>query len=359
MGARFVGALALCLTLNMGGASAAQMPSQSAPQVASATALSTQNARGLVALVQDPLVMAASGPRPNGGIIPSGAMGVNRDYEAGRRPAPLVEDQRGGADWIIAGLLRQRPDWVQRGWRAVQWGLELQTPQGGFPQGREPIHSTTLFTEAAGRSVIVDYALGSPDRALAFADDVVRAARWLATQRPEVSPEMVNNARFTHRMWAMAAALAYGARIANDDSLEARSAAFADQALAAETSEGIFPEKGGYDLGYQAASIVFGARYAAVVRDPVRRGRVIEALTRGAIWLEGRVQEDGSADPSGSTRILKERDRYGNVKHIPYGMVAEALASAAWLSHRSDLSGAATRVVESEAFKKYFTPAHP
>jgi hypothetical protein len=320
-------------------------------------AAATTGADGIALMARNPLQDRAMGTRPKGGVTGTGAMGVNRDYEAGKRPEPLIEDQRGGVDWIQSGLVRNLPEWRDRGWRALQWGFNIQSPDGSFVGGREPIHSTVLFIEAAGRAALLEWKLGDASLALSFRDDIARTAHWLARQQPARTPEMQANARYTHRLWAMAAALKYAAELSGrNQELERRAADFAGQALQAQWEDGIFPERGGFDVGYHATSIVFAARYAATCRDPARRAVIVAALSKAADWLAGRVQVDGSVDPAGSTRILQERDRYGRMKNVPYGLVAEAFADSAWLTGREDLHSTANRVMASSAFTRYFSP---
>jgi hypothetical protein len=77
---------------------------------ASAEALAPLTLRGLVT---NPLVDGMDPRGPMGKPVASGAVGLNADFEAGKRPDLLIEMQANGGDWIQYGLFTTGPIGVQ------------------------------------------------------------------------------------------------------------------------------------------------------------------------------------------------------------------------------------------------------
>jgi hypothetical protein len=98
-----------------------------------------------------PLVYASSLRRL---MAPSGAMDINRDYEAGKTQTWYIELQGLGTELISAGIAHERLDLVKDGLRALAWGLTQQRDDGGF-DCPDAFHSTTTFLESTSRAVLL------------------------------------------------------------------------------------------------------------------------------------------------------------------------------------------------------------
>ena len=315
----------------------------------------------LIALMRDPVADRGYGASPNVMPKPSGAVGVNRDFDDGRLAEPMIEEQRAGGDLVQLGLLRGRPDWRDRGWRAIEYAFRLQQPDGSFEGRRDRLHGATMFIEGAARAVVLERRLGDSATALAFGDDVLRTVRWILARDFQKDPEIISNGRFTHRYWIMAAALAEAAQIDRQGApaMLAVAALQARRAMAAQQDDGAFPELGGIDVGYHATGMVYAGRYAALCPDPALATAVATSVGRGGDWLGKRVLDTGDIDPSGSTRILHERGRTGRLKGIPYGLIVQAFSAAHILTGQSGFVELGERVLRSPGFADYYRPSAP
>ncbi len=246
-----------------------------------------------------------------------GAAGTNRQ---GYR---WIEEQRQGAEWIVRGVARQQADWIALGWRELDWGLARQAADGGFGSA-DPFHSTSFFVEALARSCLLDPAGATADRVRGLA----RAAAWLHSDAAE-RPGAAHNAPFTHRRYILAAALGQSARVAADDALARRARAWAEQGLSLQRDDGVNPEKGGLDAGYQMVGVLMALRYLPACDDPALRARLRGMVRRAVVPELARLRPDGSIDADGSTRIELEHARNGRLKDVPYGEVVQALVYGA------------------------------
>jgi hypothetical protein len=75
--------------------------------------------------------------------------------------------------------------------------------------------------------------------------------------------------------------------------------------------------------------VLMALRYLPVCTDPQQRAR-LRVMIQAAVRPElARLRPDGSVDPSGSTRIKKERARNGKIKDVPYAEIMQALVYGA------------------------------
>ncbi len=310
----------------------------------------------LADLAYDKLGDASYGPRPNVAFNPSGAMGVNAKREKGETNEFFIEEQRHGATYVQLGLVRARPEWRQQGWNSIEWGLSQQSPDGSFPSTRYGVHSESMFIEAASRALLIEHEVGAPGPHDVAKAGIVAGARWLASRDPRTDRELIVNADYTHRFFIMACALGNAGELANDPQLKAAAESYAMRGIAKQRPDGVNPEKGGFDVGYQATGIVYQARYYAVTRNSALKQQLRAAIARGATWLASRVGPDGTVDSAGSTRILSESGHDQRVKGVPYGLVIEALALAAYVTQDQTLRAKADAVQRSQAFAVYYLP---
>jgi len=277
----------------------------------------------LLALVSDDLLEQALYRSPfliPAAISPGGAVSVNALWESSGGGEWFIEMQRFGAELVQAGVVCGRKDWIERGLQIVGWGFARQGPDGDFPGGGDPYHSTELFVEGAARCVlllqqgnVVDFL---PRIELSGCVQKIHAAAlWLV--RPDVAgPGRRNNAPFVHRCWIMAAALAMAAAVSGDESLSRVARERAEEGLAQQSEDGVNPERGGFDVNYQSAGLLFAARYHAVCPDAALRDRIGRMIRRGLDWLSARVDESGEVATAGSTRVGKEALRSGGIKKV-------------------------------------------
>jgi hypothetical protein len=318
-----------------------------------AEALIPLSLRGLVA---SPLVDSMDPRGPMGKPIASGAVGLNGDFEAGKRPDLLIEMQANGGDWIQYGLVHNRPDWCSVGWRIFRWGMSHQLPDGSFPEGKQPEFGTALFIEALGRSLLLAREFGDTSHEREFVPGVAKAAWWIGAHNLDSDWELVFDRQFAHRFWLYAAALGDAGKLTGDARLLAISGQFARRGVLAQRANGVDPEKGGFDVGYQAAGLVFAARYLVVADSLAGRAGILRMLRKGIGWLASRVEANGDVDGTGSTRIGIEHDRSGRIKQVFYGVLVEAFGSYAYVSGDHGYDALALRVRRSKGFRDHFDP---
>jgi hypothetical protein len=247
---------------------------------------------------------------------PDGAAGVNRD---GYR---FIEEQHQGGDWVLRGIAAGRPDWVELGWRMLDWGLARQQHDGGFGGG-DAFHSTSFFIEALARACLLD-----PDGGALRREALARAARW--EMRWDIETHGARgNAPFTHRRYILAAGFGQAAKATGERGFAERATSWAREGLALQQADGTNPERGGFDAGYQMVGVAMALRYLPVCADPALRA-ALRAMCRRAVPPElARLRPDGTIDGSGSTRILAEKSRDGRTKDVPYSVVFEGLVYGA------------------------------
>ncbi|HWA97211.1 MAG TPA: hypothetical protein VG713_01905 [Pirellulales bacterium] len=315
-------------------------------------ARSRGNELTLVGLDTDPLLDRAifrrlvSHPDHHVRFADSGAASSNVDAESQTDDAWFIESQRYGADLVEAGRLCRDPQIVELGWKLIEWGFARQGPDGSFPGTGDPFHSTSFFVEAVARALLVTQQTNSADdraRTQRYAPRLSAAAHWMLG--PKVLPRGLNNNRpYAHRRWLLAAALGEAARLVPDPALVDLAEDQAREGLALQRPDGVNPEKDGFDVSYQAAGLMFAARYYTVCDDQALRASIQKMLERGLDWELTKIAPGGQIDVEGSTRVTNETGRTGTAKTVDYKAIVFALTYGAKILDRRDYHSAAERV---------------
>jgi hypothetical protein len=272
----------------------------------------------LRSMIADPLLVRSLYRLPvSRDYSPDGAAGTNRSgYQ-------WIEEQRQGVEWIVRGFAQSQADWIELGWRELDWGLARQQSDGGFGS-RDPFHSTSFFVEALARACLIDPAGASPARV----EGLARGARWLMSNSAE-QQGVPKNRPFTHRRYILAAAFGQAAAVTGEGRFARRAEQWADEGLALQQDDGTNPEKDGYDVGYQMVGVLMALRYLPVCQNAALRGRLRAMVRRAAQPEIDRMAPDGSIGLSNSTRVGKEHARNGKLKDVPYGEIMQALVYGA------------------------------
>lgn len=264
-----------------------------------------------------------------------GATGVNLHGFA------YIEEQARGGNWVRNGRARGRADWLRTGWLELDYGLGKQRADGCYP-GPDSFHSTTFFVEALARACLLDPAGATAARKTGL----LRAAKYIA--RSEVfSAGIRGNLQYAHRRYLVAAAFCQTVLVTGDDGLMARANSQIDDGLALQRGDGVNPERGGPDVGYQMLGLLMATRCLPAL-SAKRAERVRAMLRRGADWELARVRADGSVDPAGSTRTMREVARNGEVKAIPYDGIADGMAMCADALGEARHLDAAARIARAQ-----------
>ncbi|HEY9154131.1 MAG TPA: hypothetical protein VIM69_03310 [Opitutaceae bacterium] len=268
----------------------------------------------LASIIRHPLLVSSLYRLPvSHDYSADGAAGANR---GGYR---WIEEQRQGAEWIVRGTACRQPNWNEIGWKQLDWGLRHQHRDGSF-HSEDPFHSTSFFVEALARSCMLD-----PEAATAArVEGLARAASWL--MRPDIEgPGRAHNTPYTHRRYILAAAFGETGRVTGRQEFIQHAEAWAADGLSLQRKDGVNPERGGFDAGYQMVGVLFSLRYLPNCPNAELQRR-LRKMVEHAVEQELEHQRgDGSIDPAGSTRIEIEKSRIGKTKDVPYGEIMQAL----------------------------------
>jgi hypothetical protein len=287
-------------------------------------------------------------------FAPSGAAGGNVEYENKTADKWFIEGQRYGADLVEAGLLRDNPEILEAGWKAIDWGFQRQSVDGGFAGTGDPFHSTSFFVEATARALLLSqqaHFAGSEALRRKYAPRLKLAAQWML--EPKVlSRGKSNNRPYVHRRWLVAAAWGLTAKITGDKELLAAAAESARDGISLQLPDGVNPEKDGFDVSYQAVGVMFAARYYTVCEDPKLRDEIKKMITRALDWERTKIDAEGQVTVEGSTRVTTEVSRSGTAKTIDYKAIITALVMGSELTGRAEFREAAWRVARGRNWIK-------
>ncbi len=290
-------------------------------------------------LVKDPMFQALY-RKPKWGRLDhvkfgaNGAYAANLDFEEGRSEKWYIEEQRYGAEAVEAGVDADDPASIEEAFMAFDWGFSRQSSDGGFRGTSDAFHSTSFFVEAVARSLLLLKQTGDAryqGRIEAYLPKLHAAALWMTTPRvAEKGRE--RNRPYTHRCWLVAAALGMTAELTGDRLLAEEAARSAEDGLSLQASQGYNPEKGGYDVNYNAVGLYFAEHYYTTLdcasQAPLKE-RIRRMLVRSLRWEATKVKLSGDIDTEGSTRVEHEINRTGKLKTAGYGPISRAFAFGA------------------------------
>jgi hypothetical protein len=298
-------------------------------------------------------VLHAHPERLASGDAPSGAVSVNASWERGERPDWFVEQQRYGADFVVAGLATGERATVERGLRILDWAFARQGPDGDFPGTGDAMHSTSFVVEAGARAVLALRASADPEwtaRADALAPKVAAAARWMAAPANRERARAAVLDPFTHRFWLRGSALLQANAFAPDPQVEASGLLHFREGLERVGADGVEPERGGFDVNYQAVGALYLLRALPHVADPGLRARLEEKLRVTIAPVLARIGPDGAVDISDSTRVTGETGRSGRPKRVGHATFVEMLTSAHVVLGDDTYLNAASRVASGRGW---------
>ncbi len=282
-----------------------------------------------------------------GQIVPqaNGAYGPNATAP---RSAWYVEYQRAGAVDVIGGVLHGNTAMVAEGLKMFRFGLAREARDGSFPGSVWPFHGTAMFlAESAPALIVLKYSRLSPT----FRPELVwethrmqRAARHLIAVVHGVGK--IDDPTKNHRFFEAAMALGSTGVLAGDRTLAEWSTRYAWEGIHMERPDGVMPEDGGHDTGYQGLGMIHAARYLDLVATGRLRNALYSALARGERWELSRVHGNGTIDQRGDTRTVgcQERNPEGQCKTTSYATIFGAFARWSVISHNSRFGAAAYNV---------------
>lgn len=326
------------------------------PSRAAATAPLAGTPAAVWAAVADPIYVRNLAEHPQRlvtGIGASGAVGVNRDWEAGRRSTFFIEEQRYGGDLAQAALLTGNDALLAQARTVIDWGFAHQAADGSFPGDGNPLHSTSFFVESVARTVLLAGHMNRavPDWMSAWTPRLLASARWMASAAVRSRYFAGSVEPFTHRYFVQADALAETAQLTGDRDLAATAAQYVRAGIGKMTRDHVLPERGGFDVNYEMLSVLFLTRYLVVCTDPtLRRIEVPNVIRLLYPALAARVNADGTVDTSDSTRLPNEPSRGGGNKAYDYKTAVQAFALAASVASDQGWYALARRLARSQGW---------
>jgi hypothetical protein len=310
----------------------------------------------LTRFLEDP-VLHALYAKPGWGRLdpkkldPSGAYGGNLADAEGRSRKVFMDEQRYGVDSIEAGIATRDPRAIREAFKLFDWGFAQAGPDGGFAHTADAFHSTGFFIEAVARSLVLLKETGDPEwrePVARYAPKVLAAAKWLS--EPRVAAEGRKGDRpYVHRRWNMAAALGLAAELSGDAHLRGEAAKYAEEGIREQDASGFNPERGGYDVNYNAVGIAYAETYLTTLRSPRDSdlaGRVRRMIATSLRWEATKVTASGDVDISGSTRVGHEKNRMGEPKTTGYGPICRAFALGAAITGEREFRDLAERIAD-------------
>lgn len=264
----------------------------------------------------------------------SGAMGVNRGWEASARKNGVwyIEEQRFADTVIGAGVNRNRDDLINAGMLALEWGFAQQSSDGGFPC-KDSYLSTSYFVAATAHAIwlleTTGYARNYTQRIDKLRPKLERAALWLAdANRSKAMAAQYDT--YTSRYLLTGYALGASARVTGNPFLAWAGEGMVRTGLARQHATGYLPEAGGVDVSFQAEALVYLLRYFDHAATNDMRREIDAPIRRALAWLESRVAANGVVLAAGNTRSGsgKERDRTGQFRRVSAVAVSRAFGLA-------------------------------
>lgn len=276
----------------------------------------------------------------------SGAASSNVDFEDRKTDKWFIEGQRYGGDLVEAGLLVNDHQTAKLGWKLLDWGFARQSADGSFAATGDPFHSTSFFVEAAARALLLEQEFKSPaagQRLKHYRSKLAAAAHWML--RPDVLDRgLKNNQPYTHRRWLVAAGWGMAGRVLEDRELVGAAILLAQEGIDLQKPDGVNPEKGGFDVSYQAVGLLMAERYDTVCDDPLLRKSIAGMLARGLNYELTKIDADGDIDLAGSTRVTSETSRSGAAKTVDHRAIVASFVYGAKLLKKPEYEQAAERV---------------
>lgn len=251
----------------------------------------------------------------------SGAYRRNREYEQDSSRIFYAEEQRVGRHLLIAGLSHDRTDWIKDGLHILNYAFIAQEASGRVPSGDEN-HSVTLFMAALSDAILT--LEGSPYRKKFRAELDTLKAKFLSCASYYSDKARLQNfhanisqyTRYTHRRYVQGVWSLTAWMLTSDPEYRKIAESAIQDGLAQQTSEGVNPENGGFDVSYQAVSINYGLFCREILGpgDPLSQ-RLADMARRSMQWLNAFIRPSGEVITTGSSRSAgQEITRTGKLK---------------------------------------------
>lgn len=276
---------------------------------------------------------------------PDGAYGANVHASP---HAWYIEEQRAGGVDIFDGVFRSDPSLIAEGLKILHYGLAREAANGSFPGSAWPFHGTALFLSETAPALL---ALKHSPYESQFGSEL----RWETVRMRRAAHEMIalvggpgkiDDTTKNHRYFEAAIALGAVGVLAGDKTLRQWSTIYAWHGIHMERPNGVMPEDGGHDSGYQALGMVNASRYLVLVASGSLHRALYAALAKGEAWELSRIAPDGAVNQAGDTRTVncEEHSPSGSCKTVFYAPIFSALAHWAAITNNGRYERASYQV---------------
>jgi PKD repeat protein len=260
----------------------------------------------------------------------SGAWSVNADWEQGKASKWYIEQQRHGESLIIDGLLHNDTAAINAGFKVFDWGFQRQAADGSFAGTEDEFHSTSTFVAAVARTSLLiresPFASQYQSKINTYEAKLAKAVDWM-TEPAIWSRGVSNNGPFTHRRYLVAAALGLTSKLGGGNSQwMALARSQIQDGLDLQWSNGVNPERDGYDSGYQMAGVVYAQLWTKHFPTDSLTPAVSTMINKAVAWEHSRILHNGEVSIDGNTRTGVEGSFSGVTKTVDWRKVVSAFA---------------------------------
>jgi hypothetical protein len=257
----------------------------------------------------------------------------------------FIDEQHWADDVVCAGIAHNDVNAIRRGLLMFAWGFAQQQSDGSF-LCTDQFHATAFFVEGAAHAGLMleqsPFARTYEPQIKTLKNQVLKSARWM--NEPSVAAAAaITDAPYTHRRYLNAAALGETGVLCNVPDLTRAAAAYITTGESQQWSNGVNPEKGGWDSSYQALGLKYAARYYFVVASSPA---LMTMGVNGENWETTMVLPSGAVSVVGNTRTgsCQERDHLGNCKGVSYDSVYESYYAWYLISGNADYQDLASKI---------------
>lgn len=252
-----------------------------------------------------------------------------------------IAEQRSGLWFIRYGVMTGQRELIEQGVKAFEYGFMQQTQQGNFANGlgysaKKVISADAFFLKAFGEAYWLisqsQYDADYAQRLEVLKPHLKKALSWLDANQAEL---LRQDKKAPNRLAFDGLAFYLNGLILGDERFKKVGKQFLEKTLAAQRSDGVFVEHGGYDSSYQAVNILnltlaylHLAGHIGSDQEDERalKHAIKKAVDSGIQWQLSRVQNNGKVSAQGNARTGNRQEKvFGKYKDINYAEVALAL----------------------------------
>lgn len=257
---------------------------------------------------------------PGGHFSNSGAAGLNRSKMS------LIEEQRSGGEYVLAGVLSKKEEWRKAGWRVIDWGISQQMASGAYKGNYHNIggqyHSTSLFIHSLEIACMADPLSATKQRL----ECLKKSIDWMIKNKDQA---LFFNRDYTHRLFISMSVIGRAAFITRQDWLYKYAFEWAQIGLAAQLENGVNPERGGFDISYQLVGPLHSLLFMPICPDKELIYKLKDMCRKAISIWKTHLHPDGSIVANTSTRIGVETNLSGKaIKSMDYKGALKALVLA-------------------------------